>query len=175
MNNFIFLVPRIHYNYRGLQSSRWRSSAQIIVQQKRCWSWKNKFPRILSKISDNLTSWTQNNLQFDCFHHNHFWGQSSLHYLRLMLAKQGKPVALKWVFPSSLSPRLSWDEQHERAECSAVCSNKTVLPFCSTLAHVILQLLQLYQELIMCSSVFIWSEALVHPFIVLRHRVSANS
>lgn len=143
MNNFILPAPIIRYNYRWLLSSRWRSSAQTPVQQKKCWSWKytHKFSWFFFKIL--WQSHILHTQHFDCFHHNHFWGQSSLHYLRLTLAKQDESVAPQWVFPSPLSPRLFWDKQHERAKHSAVCSNKTVLSFCCTLAQVILQLLQL--------------------------------
>lgn len=143
INNFIFLVPIIHYNYRGLWSSRWRSPAQITVQQKmvlvlKIQAYMNFFQNslIISHLA-HKTIWLFG------FHHSHFWGQSSLHYLRLMLAKQDESVALKWVFPSPLSLRLFWENQHEHAKHSAVCSNETVLPFCCTLAQVILQLLQL--------------------------------
>lgn len=144
MNNFIFLAPVILYNYRWLWSSRWRYSTQSTVLQKKCWPWKytHKFPWIFF-FTILWQSHILHTQKFDCFHHNHFWGQNSLHCLRPILAKQDESVALKWVFPSPLSPRLFWDKQHERAKHSAVCSNRTVLSFCCALAQVILQLLQL--------------------------------
>lgn len=65
--------------------------------------------------------------------------------LKLTLAKQDEPEALKWVFVllSPLSPLLFWNKELEHADHVAVCDNKTTLSYCYTLAQIILQLLQL--------------------------------
>lgn len=64
MNNFILPAPIIHYNYRWLLSSRWRSSAQTLCSKKSAGpeNTLTSFHDFFSKSCDNLTSCTPNTL-----------------------------------------------------------------------------------------------------------------